>query len=261
MKFITHKKYSELYELLETDKIFYKNGIPFPNIVMDDIFDSIILNSVDANFPKPGEDWWKYYNPLEKKYAKDNINDFPCIIRDFIHELMGKMFVDYLEKLTGIEGLVVDHHLNGGGLHQHGREGKLDVHADYNYHPKTGLHRRINVLVYLNQNWDPKWKGQLEFWDKDMTECKKSIDPIFNRMVIFNTTDDSLHGLPDPLECPEGIFRKSIAMYYYTKERPTHERTSPHSTLYKRRPQDPLDEATEELRKQRAIRRIDANAK
>jgi Rps23 Pro-64 3,4-dihydroxylase Tpa1-like proline 4-hydroxylase len=169
---------------------------------------------------------------------------------------MENRFVNFLEKLTGIEGLITDHTLNGGGLHQILRGGKLDIHADYNYHPITQLDRRLNVLVYLNENWHPGWGGNLELWNKDMSSCEKSIEPFFNRVVIFSTNDDSFHGHPDPLECPETESRKSIALYYYTNGRPESERSAPHSTLFKRRPCDPVIPEYEDLRKQRAVRRV-----
>jgi hypothetical protein len=256
MNFISDRTYNNLYGDMDKLKEMYQNGDPFPFLVFDNLIDDSLLTSVAAQFPEPCDAWWKYDNVLERKFARDDIRKLPTIIRNFIHELMEKEFVTFLERMTGIEGLIVDHHLNGGGLHQHARGGKLDIHADYNYHPKTYLDRRINVLIYLNENWKPEWKGNLEFWDKHMTNPVASIVPLFNRMVIFNTTDDSLHGLPDPLECPDGVTRKSIALYYYTNGRPENERSRPHSTLYRRRPDDPIDSATEELRLKRAIRRV-----
>jgi hypothetical protein len=257
MNFISHNQYSDLYSKIEGLNLKYLHAKPFSHIILDDIFDPVLLNSVLFNFPKPSGMDWKYDNALEKKLAKDHLRDFPAVIKHFIHELMEKEFVDFLEALTSIHGLTVDHHLNGAGLHQSVRGGKLDIHADYNYHPKTKLDRRINVLIYLNQNWDREWKGNLEFWDESMSSCVTSIEPIFNRMVIFSTTDTAYHGFPDPLECPESMSRKSIAMYYYTNGRPDHERSSPHSTLYQKRPQDPDDQALSDLRLKRSIRRID----
>ena len=97
-------------------------------------------------------------------------------------------FLDFLEDLTGIQGLIADTRLLGGGLHQIGRGGKLDVHADFNYFEATRLHRRLNVLLYSNDGWNAEWGGQLELWTRDMSYCQRSIDPIYNRMVIFATT-------------------------------------------------------------------------
>ena len=118
--------------------------------------------------------------------------------------------------------------------------GFLKVHADFNRHGGLGLDRRLNVLFYLNRDWDDGWGGQLELWDMTMASCVQKISPIFNRLVVFATTDHSYHGLPDPLQCPPGVIRRSLAINYYTNGRPEHERSRAHSSLYQRRPgQDP----------------------
>lgn len=234
----------------------YVSNQPFPHIVLDEFLHSGAAEELLKHFPEPDIDWWHYDNPLEKKYAKDKFEDFHHYLQTFFLFSWHNPFIEFLEKLTGIQGLIPDHRLNGGGLHQITKGGKLDVHADYNYHPVTKLDRRLNVLFYLNKNWDPAWKGQLELWDKDMTACQKKIDPIFNRLVVFNVSDTAFHGHPEPLECPEGMTRKSIALYYYTNGRPEHEKTAPHSTIYKKRPEDPDDATLDEMRQKRTQGRI-----
>jgi|ERR1700761_8974528 len=232
----------------------YISAKPFPHIVIDDYFERKRMLAIWRMFPRPDVTWWKYDNVLERKYAKNDLRQLHVSFRNLIWEMMSNHFVTQLEKLTGIEGLIVDHTLNGGGLHQIARGGKLDIHADYNYHPITNLDRRVNVLIYANKEWLPSWKGHLELWDKDMKNAIASILPTLGRMVIFNTTDHAYHGHPDALECPEGITRKSIALYYYTNGRPPEERSQPHSTIFKRRPQDQDD--YDDIRRQRAIKRI-----
>jgi hypothetical protein len=232
----------------------YQDGQPFPHIVIDDFFPVESLNEVLAAFPAPDESWWQYSNPLERKWAKNT--GLPAPIERFIMNLNDEIFIEYLEELTGIHDLTPDFSFNGGGLHQISRGGKLDIHEDYNYHPLTNYHRRLNLLVYLNKDWQAEWKGNLELWNADMTECVKSIEPVFNRIVIFSTVPGSNHGHPDPLECPEGLTRKSIALYYYSKDRPPHEIREKHSTLFKRRPQDPADMALDILREKRSKGRI-----
>lgn len=234
----------------------YQKNKPFPHLVLDQAFSDETLRSIRNFFPLPDTSWWLYDNVLERKFAKNDLSTLADPIKQFIYYLNSHEFISLLEKITGIQGLIADHTLNGGGLHQIARGGKLDIHCDYNYHPITALDRRVNVLIYLNRDWLPEWKGNLEFWNEDMTECVKSIAPIFNRMVIFSTTDRAYHGHPEPLECPEGITRKSVAMYYYTNGRPAPERTEPHSTRFMKRPQDPISEELEKLREKRAIRRL-----
>ncbi len=230
---------------------------PFPHSYFDHVISPLFLRLCESTFPNPTKgNWWSYSNQLEKKLARNDLHNFPWPLKLLIQEMQSSRFVSLIEKITEIPGLIVDHTLNGGGLHQITRGGKLDVHADYNYHPITGLDRRVNVLLYLNRGWQAEWKGDLELWNQPMAECVRRIQPIFNRMVIFNVTDTAFHGHPDPLDCPENESRKSVALYYYSNGRPSDEQSQPHSTIFKRRPQDPVEAETEELRLKRAIRRI-----
>jgi hypothetical protein len=138
-----------------------------------------------------------------------------------------------------VEALVPDPYFEGGGAHQIMPGGLLKVHADFNKHKLTNLDRRLNVLVYMNKDWSEEWGGHFELWDREMKAPVKKILPIFNRMAIFTTTDFSFHGHPDPLRCPPGRSRKSLALYYYTNGRPDYEVNSgleEHSTLFKARP-------------------------
>lgn len=234
----------------------YRSNTPFPHVVLDGILDPYAVSRASETFPTNEIPWWQYDNIFEKKYAWNQLRDLSVPIRGLINELQENKFVSFLETLTGIEGLIVDHTLNGGGIHKIRPGGKLDVHVDYNYHPITRLDRRLNVLLYLNENWEEAWGGNLELWSKDMTHCVKSISPVFNRMVIFSTTDESWHGHPEPLACPLDRSRKSIALYYYTNGRPVCERSDPHSTIFKRRPQDPINPEHELLRAKRAEKRL-----
>jgi Rps23 Pro-64 3,4-dihydroxylase Tpa1-like proline 4-hydroxylase len=122
-------------------------------------------------------------------------------------------------------------------MHRIDSGGKLSVHADYNKHPRHDLYRRINLLLYLNKNWSESWGGDLQIWNSDMTKMAKSILPIFNRAIIFNTTPTAYHGHPHPLNTPEGISRYSIAMYYFTKDRPDNEKDNSIAATWKEIPQ------------------------
>jgi Rps23 Pro-64 3,4-dihydroxylase Tpa1-like proline 4-hydroxylase len=161
--------------------------------------------------------------------------------RRLLAELNSATFIDFLERLTGIAGLIPDPHFEGGGLHQIERGGHLKVHADFNRHPRTGLERRLNVLIYLNRDWKDEYGGAFELWNEDMTTSEEKVMPYFNRCVIFSTTSKSYHGHPEPLTCSAGETRKSIALYYYSKERPAEERGPAHNTLFQARPGENLD--------------------
>ena len=125
-------------------------------------------------------------------------------------------------------------------MHQIVRGGKLAVHADFNKHPVTKLDRRLNVLIYLNEDWQEEYGGHFELWDRSVKQCMKKVAPIFNRLMVFTTTDISFHGHPDPLNCPADRTRKSLALYYYTNGRPDIELSGRHSTLWKSRPGEDL---------------------
>lgn len=137
---------------------------------------------------------------------------------------------DMISEVTGIPNLQPDLSLFGGGLHETSNGGRLGVHVDFNRH-QNGLYRRVNVLLFLNPAWSPKWGGNLEMWEGPGTGNCKMIAPLMGRMVIFPTTDKSWHGHPRPLNAPAGITRKSIAWYFYHPEPPAGYRDD-HDTVY-----------------------------
>jgi hypothetical protein len=217
----------------------YVKAEPFPHIVIDQLFPEPLLNGILSEFPRPDQIEWQHFdNAKEKKLASKNEMQLGNRARHLIWEFNSQVFISFLEMLTGIGGLIPDPHLMGGGLHQIVRGGLLKVHADFNHHAKLNLERRINLLLYLNRDWKEEYGGHLELWNRDMTKCMKRILPVYNRCVVFSTTDFAFHGHPEPLTCPEGWSRKSLAMYYYTSGRPVEETTPGHSTLFQQRPGD-----------------------
>lgn len=214
----------------------YRNAKPFPHIVFDDFMDRAVLDAVLAEFPAPGQiRWQKFDNAKEIKFASSVDANFGPMTRLLLYHLNSITFLDFLTAVTGIPDLIADPHFEGGGLHQIRRGGKLGIHADFNKHARYGLDRRLNVLLYLNKDWKDEYGGHLELWDRSMTKCEAKILPIFNRMMIFSTTDFTYHGHPDPLQCPEDRTRKSLALYYFTNGRPAEELSGQHSTLFRER--------------------------
>jgi len=212
-----------------------------------------VLDEVLAEFPKPADaDWFAFDSPVERKLATKDDTAMGDATRHVLAELNSAAFLDFLERLTGIDGLVPDPHFLGGGLHQIERGGHLKVHADFNRHPRTGLERRLNVLVYLNRGWQDEHGGAFELWSQDMARCEERVLPIFNRCVVFSTTSTSFHGHPEPLNCPPGETRKSMALYYYSRDRPPEGSRAAHNTLFKSRPGEALpapDPLAERLRR------------
>ncbi|HEU4411121.1 MAG TPA: 2OG-Fe(II) oxygenase [Polyangiaceae bacterium] len=225
-------------QLAASSRDAYGRADPFPHAVFDDFLPDEVARRALAEFPGVGADWHRYDNARERKLASREDRHFGPATRALLHELNALDFLKFLEALTGIGGLISDPHYEGGGLHQIERGGRLGVHADFNYHPIYRLDRRINVLIYLNEGWRDEWHGHLELWDGSMSRCAKKVAPLFNRCVVFNTTDDAFHGHPEPLACPPEVTRKSLALYYYSNGRPAREAAGQHSTLFRRRPHE-----------------------
>lgn len=211
----------------------FEEASPFSHIVIDDLFDDDVLDQAVALFPQPGEiDWVEFNNANEKKLGYRHGTKIPETLELLLYRLNSYETLQFLEELTGINGLIPDPYFGGGGLHQIVRGGYLKVHADFNWHPLLRLDRRLNMLIYLNRDWRPEYGGALELWDSEMSKKEVSILPTFNRTVIFATTDTSFHGHPQPLTCPPGMTRKSLSLYYYTNGRPESERKAPHDTVF-----------------------------
>lgn len=217
----------------------YCSAEPFPHIIIDDFLPSEALDEAVRDFPTPYQlKWVEYDDTDEQKLAFPVVERLPRSLRDVLYFLNTAPVLEFLEHLTGIHSLIADPYFVGGGLHQVQRGGFLGVHADFNKYERFGLDRRINLLLYLNHEWQEEFGGHLELWNRSMTECVKRILPVFNRCVIFSTTDYAFHGHPAPLTCPKGWTRKSIATYYYTNGRPEEELGQEHSTLFQSRTGD-----------------------
>jgi hypothetical protein len=211
----------------------YENAQPFPHIVIDGLFPDAELDAVLALFPGPNDlAWRRFDNAREKKLGSTYKTDLAPVLRDFLYFMNSAAVLEFLQALTGIDGLIPDPYYGGAGLHQILPGGFLDVHADFNWHPLLRLDRRLNLIVYLNRDWQEAYGGHIELWNRDMTRCEDKVLPLFNRTVIFNTTDFSFHGHPHPLACPEPMSRKSVSLYYYSNGRPAEERSAPHDTLF-----------------------------
>lgn len=220
---------------------------PFDHWVIDGFYkDKKLIESVLHDFEKvchTRSDWWEYNNPFEKKLAFDKFFELPGSLQHALSILNSTQIIMLLEELTGVKGLVADPHFRGGGLHRIKPGGYLHIHRDFNIHPTLQMIRKINVIVYLNPVWDESWGGCLELWKKDMSAIGSKILPIINRAVIFDTEGESFHGHPDPITGPKE--RWSLAAYYYVANVGN---DRPHSTLYRRRPNDPIIPEVEELR-------------
>lgn len=223
----------QLKDLERAHAAAYRAADPFPHLVIDGFLDSNMLKEVLAEFDAMDRTPWHYTERnTERKYSTEDFRHFGPTTRAVFTQLNSAPFMEFLEKLTGIPGLIPDPHLRGGGLHEIRRGGALGVHADFNFYKRLNLYRRLNLLVYLNEDWPEAWGGHLELWDRTGKQCVQRIAPLFNRAVIFDTSNYSYHGHPRPLQCPEDRSRKSLALYYYTVEAPADDDRTPHTTVF-----------------------------
>jgi hypothetical protein len=237
-----HLSAESLMPLAEANSQRFRTAEPFPHIVFDDFLPEWVVDRVLEEFPDPGDVPWKEFKQTtSKKLASEGDAFFGDFTRHLLAELNSATFLQFLERLTGIDALVPDPYFFGGGLHQIERGGFLKVHEDFSRHETLRLDRRLNAIIYLNKDWDPDWGGALEFWDKGMTQAVQSTLPIFNRCVIFSTTPPSNHGHPEPLACPAERTRRSLALFYYRNDRGEGEHVSvDHDSRYRERPGENL---------------------
>lgn len=240
------RSYEDLQAIATAQRQSYRSANPYPHIVLHDVFDDSFLTAILEEFPDLStKDTVSKNTPTEIKFGSKGERFFGPKTKSFLNFLNSEPFLEFLQTLTGIEEkLIPDPYFKGGGQHEIKKGGLLKIHADFNKHPDLHLDRRINVLIYLNKDWEEDFGGHFELWSADMKSCEKQILPTFNTMAIFSTTDFSFHGHPDPLTCPENRSRKSIALYYYSNGRPSSEINQgleAHSTLFKRRDGDASD--------------------
>jgi Rps23 Pro-64 3,4-dihydroxylase Tpa1-like proline 4-hydroxylase len=203
----------------------FKNSKPFNHVIIDNFFIPEIAEQLYLDFPKYEDDAITvfYRNPVENKKALNSWDKFPGATYSAFTFLSRNYFLNRVKFLTGCEELYPDMGLHGGGWHMHGHNsndsGFLNVHLDYKIHPKLLEERKLNIIIYMTKDWNADWGGELELWSHDEEtqqpkEKIKSVECIFNRAILFDTTQNSWHGLPNPIKCPKNEFRRSLAMYY-----------------------------------------------
>lgn len=216
---------------LDTLSKKYTNALPYEHVVIPNFYTEAHANFLADNFSDPDSTWYKYDNPFEGKYLFNKFKpDDP--LKKAIDAMYTPEFIGYMSKIAQIDGLQPDPHLNAGGLHAYPRNGISGVHLDYNIHPVSGLERRVSILVYLSKDWKEEWGGRLKVWDSELTKCTEIQHGLWNTAVIFKTNGMTYHGFPEPIKCPEGVFRKALGIYYLSE--PTEEaRQNPrHHAIY-----------------------------
>lgn len=222
---------------------------PFAHVVIEDALNSE-ADAINECFPAPDWAGWHRY-PDEYQRGKAICSDFdlfPEPIQDLVVELNGPRFLSFLEEVSGITGLMPDPYLEGGGMHYSGPGGILATHTDFHLYQRLGVYRRLNVLLYLNREWDESWGGCLELYepgaDRPGSQPVKIVVPRWGTLVIFQTDDRSPHGFTNPII--EGRSRRSVAMYYYTANEASGY-SGDTSTYWRQSPERRLDRRARQL--------------
>jgi Rps23 Pro-64 3,4-dihydroxylase Tpa1-like proline 4-hydroxylase len=222
-------------------EVFATNS-PFPHVVVDNLFPPQLISNLVSEFPTPSDQSWdrSVVEGIQVKLRSNWIteDDISPITAEVVNFFNSGSFMKSLSTITGVQKLISDPYFTGGGRNCILPGGVLDVHADGNWHDDMGVHRRLNAILYLNENWKEEWGGHFELWDRNLTGCVKAVSPLANRLLIFETHDFTYHGHPNPLACPEGENRKSLIFYYYTAEpRPSEQilRSEPHRALWRKK--------------------------
>jgi hypothetical protein len=190
---------------------------PYPHLVHDGLFPDWVLDRVVEEFPAPGtRDWIKWDTNHELKQTSRGLTGLSPFTQLFLLELCSEPFLRFMRELTGYDDLVADPLFHGGGLHESFLGSYLNIHADYTHHPVLPLVRRVNLIIYLNRDWPEEWGGHIELWDAKKKTREVSVAPVFNRSLVFPTTQTALHGFPTPITCPDNRSRKSISIFYWT---------------------------------------------
>jgi hypothetical protein len=221
---------------IERLRTTYQSAEPYPHIVIDNFLEPGAVDEAIAEFPPlDPEQWTNFIHVNERKFSNTDPGTWGKTLQQILDELNSPRFVRFVSQLLGVDDLIADPSLEGGGLHQSTRGGFLNIHADYTVHPHNRTwQRRANLLLYLNEDWKPEYGGDLELWSADMKQCVEKVAPISNRALIFTTDVTSFHGHPEPMGCPEGAARRSLALYYFSVEKAPMVR----STQYRPRPGD-----------------------
>jgi hypothetical protein len=221
----------------------YRAAKPYPFVKIENLVDPAFAREVAAAYPtfETATAQGRQFRSVNerKKVQITDAKRFPEPVARLNEALASPAFLADLSYITGIPGLLADPELVGGGIHVTGPGGRLDVHVDFNYIESRKIHRRLNLLLYLNPLWEERWGGHIQLWDKDVTDCCAAFAPALNRCVVFETSDISFHGVTPVM--PAAPFpRQSFATYYYTREAPPHWQGIAHTTIFKARPEEKM---------------------
>lgn len=212
--------HSEIYSffdtLVKTKQANQKFDYPASIWIFDDFLPTKIFISVVGEIDNVTS-WTEFSNDYSKSLRKEcrNFTDSP-LIESLANSLNSSKTINWIEKFTGLEGLIADPHFLGGGLCSLSSGNKLDLHTDFPWNNRLKLNRKVNLILYLNDTWDKEWLGFLEFWDNEKKSCIQRIAPVPNRLIVWLYDPDLIHGVPEILSCPSMVMRNNLILFYYS---------------------------------------------
>jgi 2OG-Fe(II) oxygenase superfamily len=197
----------------------FANAKPFELVILDGFCDAAKLNALYDQIPDPieaGVGKSRDYMFAKNKFEKSSFKEISPLFQELYTDFTSERFANLLKQIVG-QNVFVDPAFHGGGIHQGGQGSFLDMHVDFNFHPiNRTWFRNLNVLLYLNKDWQPAYKGELKLRHRDKPdEPAIEVAPLFNRCVVMFTRDYTVHGY-DPIAFPEGMYRRSLAAYAYS---------------------------------------------
>jgi hypothetical protein len=193
----------------------FRSAQPFPHLIADGLFPESVLRGVDQAFVSASPSIWKQFNgPLHRKLATQPGVLLPGPVQEYFNFIHSAPFIRLLSQISGVDNLIPDPALYGGGMHEVCSGDSFDVHLDFVLHPRTLLTNRLVMITYLNESWKAEDGGALELWDEKTSSCAKIIEPLFGRTIVMEQSSRSIHGHPVPIR--EGYRRRSVIAYFYT---------------------------------------------
>jgi hypothetical protein len=181
------------------------------NFLPQDVFEVVVeqINNINS--------WTEFSNYESGSLRREcrNLTEAP-LVESLANAFNSSKTINWLESIVGTEGLIPDPHFLGGGLCSVETNSKLDLHTDFNWNNRLKLNRSVNLMLYLNKEWDESWGGALEFWDNEKTQCVQKLYPIPNRLAFWEYNTKLIHGFPNELKSPKGISRDNLIHFYYT---------------------------------------------
>jgi hypothetical protein len=218
---------------IEELKTAYRSAKPFPYVVIDNLFLPEALDPLLSEMAVMSNDQWVNVDrdPRERTVRMRSAAEMQAAGDHIVGIVHSAAFLYLLSEITGIESLLPDPYLQGGGFAVMRRGDYFDVHADRNVAYQTGLTRRLAMIIYLNKDWKPEYQGQLQLWSPDGKRCEATIEPLFNKTILFEVAYPNYHGVPEPLACPPDRVRQSFIAYYHTAGLEKSQ-VKPHTTIF-----------------------------